>query len=127
MMGAMIAASYSYSLTDPPGSSVLVAAVWWLEGTLLGTVATTVAVVAIASIGLMMLTGRMNLRHGVTVVIGCFILFGARSIVAGLRADGGAGADAYAYQPAPAPPPPPIPLPPPANPDPYAGAAMPAR
>ncbi|TMJ19388.1 MAG: hypothetical protein E6G92_06285 [Alphaproteobacteria bacterium] len=127
MMASMIAGSYSYSLTDPPGSSVLVAAVSWLEGTLLGTVATTVAVIAIASIGLMMLTGRMNLRHGIVVVLGCFILFGARSIVAGLRADDGAQTDAYAYQPAPAPPPPAIPQPPPANPDPYAGAAMPAR
>ncbi|WP_245656688.1 TrbC/VirB2 family protein, partial [Novosphingobium naphthalenivorans] len=33
----------------------------------------------------MMLTGRMNWRHGATVVIGCFILFGAASIVGGIR------------------------------------------
>ena len=85
MVAAMIAGSYSYSLTDPPGSSVLVAAVSWLEGTLLGTVATTVAVIAIASIGLMMLTGRMNLRHGIVVVLGCFILFGSAAIVSGIQ------------------------------------------
>ena len=118
-------ASYSYSLADPPGSSVLVAAVHWLEGTLLGTVATTVAIIAIASIGLMMLSGRINLRYGATVILGCFILFGASSIVAGIQAMGGAvGAEAYAYSP---PPPPPTPTPPPVNPDPYAGAALPAR
>jgi len=70
---------------DPAGSGVLVGAVNWLQGTLLGTVATVAAVIAIASVGFMMLTGRMNWRYGVTVIIGCFILFGAASIVAGIR------------------------------------------
>jgi type IV secretion system protein VirB2 len=32
-----------------------------------------------------MLTGRINWRHGAVVIIGCFILFGAVSIVAGIR------------------------------------------
>ncbi len=120
-------ASYSYSLADPPGSSVIVAAVSWLEGTLLGTVATTVAIIAIASIGLMMLSGRINLRYGATVILGCFILFGASSIVAGIQSMGGGTVDAEAYAYSPPPPPPPTPTPPPANPDPYAGAALPAR
>ena len=70
---------------DPQGSGVLVNAVDWLQGTLLGTVATVVAVIAVASIGFMMLTGRMNWRHGAVVIVGCFILFGAASIVAGIR------------------------------------------
>ena len=60
-------------------------AVHWLEGTLLGTVATVIAVIAVASVGFMMLTGRMNWRHGAVVILGCFILFGAASIVAGIR------------------------------------------
>jgi type IV secretion system protein VirB2 len=34
----------------------------------------------------MMLTGRMNWRYGAVVILGCFILFGATSIVAGIRA-----------------------------------------
>jgi type IV secretory pathway VirB2 component (pilin) len=41
---------------DPQGSGVVVGAVAWLQGTLLGTVATTVAVIAIAAVGFMMLT-----------------------------------------------------------------------
>jgi type IV secretion system protein VirB2 len=57
----------------------------WLQGTLLGTVATTVAVIAIAAVGFLMLTGRINWRHGAIVIVGCFILFGAASIVAGIR------------------------------------------
>jgi len=97
----------------------------WLEGTLLGTLATTIAIIAIASIGLMMLTGRINIRYGATVILGSFILFGASSIVAGIQAIGDGSAATYAYRPPP--PPPPAPTPPPANPDPYAGAALPAR
>lgn len=77
--------------SDPEGSGVLVNAVTWLQGTLLGTVATVVAVIAVASVGFMMLTGRMNWRHGAVVVLGCFILFGAASIVGGIRAAAGAG------------------------------------
>ncbi|NIJ65958.1 type IV secretion system protein VirB2 [Sphingomonas leidyi] len=70
---------------DPAGSGVIVGAVHWIEGTLLGTVATVVAVIAVAAVGLMMLTGRINWRYGATVILGCFILFGAASIVAGIQ------------------------------------------
>jgi type IV secretion system protein VirB2 len=70
---------------DPAGSGAIVGAVRWVQGTLLGTVATVVAVIAVASVGFMMLTGRMNWRHGAVVILGCFILFGAASIVGGIR------------------------------------------
>lgn len=72
-------------VADPQGSGVLVSAVNWLQGTLLGTVATVIAVIAVAAVGFMMLTGRVNWRHGAVVILGCFILFGAASIVAGIR------------------------------------------
>ena len=71
---------------NPQGSGPIMAAVNWIQGTLLGNVATSVAVVAVAIVGFMMLTGRMNWRHGVTVIIGCFVLFGAAAIVAGIQA-----------------------------------------
>jgi len=123
-------ASTSASLADPPGSSVVVAAVMWLQGTLLGTIATTVAIVAIASVGLMMLAGRVNIRHGLTVIAGCFILFGASTIVAGIQSSL-AGADQAAAPATPESPPPMVaaapPPPPPANNDPYAGASVPPR
>lgn len=70
---------------DPAGAGVIIGAVSWLQGTLLGTVATVVAVVAVASVGLLMLTGRLNWRYGATVILGCFIVFGAGAIVAGIR------------------------------------------
>ena len=76
---------------DPAGSGVIVSAVNWLQGTLLGTVATVVAVIAVAAVGLMMLTGRINWRYGATVILGCFILFGAASIVAGIQSTAQSG------------------------------------
>lgn len=76
---------------DPSGSGPIVGAVRWLQNTLLGTVATVAAVIAVASVGFLMLTGRINWRHGATVILGCFILFGAASIVAGIQAASGGG------------------------------------
>jgi type IV secretion system protein VirB2 len=70
---------------DPAGSGAITGALYWLQGTLMGTVATVAAVIAIAAVGFMMLTGRMNWRYGLTVILGCFIVFGAASIVAGIR------------------------------------------
>ena len=70
---------------DPQGSGPILNALGWIQGTLLGNVATTAAVIAVAVVGLMMLTGRMNWRFGATVIIGCFILFGATAIVSGIR------------------------------------------
>lgn len=76
---------------DPQGSGAIIGAVNWLQGTLLGTVATVAAVIAVAVVGFMMLTGRINWRHGAMVILGCFILFGAASIVAGIRAAASGG------------------------------------
>jgi len=86
LLGLAIAyPAQAQDLADPAGSGVIVSAVRWLEGTLLGTVATVVAVIAVATVGLLMLTGRINWRYGATVILGCFILFGAASIVAGIQ------------------------------------------
>ena len=74
---------------DPAGSGPILGAMLWLQGTLMGNVATAIAVMAVAAVGLMMLTGRLNWRMGMTVIIGCFILFGASAIVAGIRAAAG--------------------------------------
>ncbi len=117
-------------LADPGGSSSLVAALTWVQGTLLGTVATLVAVIAIASIGLLMLAGRVDVRHGVRMVLGCFILFGAATIAAGIQAGFtvGIGSSRPVMAEAPeASPPPALPEMPPANYDPYAGASVPIR
>lgn len=82
---AFSTSAFAQEMSDPAGSGPIVGAVQWLQGTLLGTVATVVAVIAIAVVGFMMLTGRMHWRYGATVILGCFILFGAASIVAGIQ------------------------------------------
>jgi len=70
---------------DPAGSSPILAALNWVQGTLLGNVATSAAVIAVAVVGFLMLTGRIEWRRGLVVVVGAFIIFGAVSIVAGIR------------------------------------------
>ncbi|MGR4893630.1 TrbC/VirB2 family protein [Sphingopyxis sp. LARHCG72] len=92
IVGLLYAATaQAQEIADPAGSGVLVSAVRWLEGTLLGTIATVVAVIAVATVGFMMLTGRINWRYGATVIVGCFILFGAASIVAGIQSTANLG------------------------------------
>ena len=86
---ALAAIAPQTAWADPAGSGPIVAALGWLRDTLLGNVATAVAVIAVAMVGFMMLTGRMNWRFGATVILGCFILFGAASIVAGIQSTAG--------------------------------------
>lgn len=79
----------SLSLADPPPESAIIAGVVWVQGAALGSTATIAAVIAVATIGLLMLSGRLELRRGITVVLGCFILFGASGIAAALTGLGG--------------------------------------
>lgn len=88
---ALSAPAFAAGQVDPQGSGPIVSALMWLQGTLLGNVATAVAVIAVAMVGFMMLTGRMNWRFGATVIIGCFILFGSAAIVSGIQTAAVAG------------------------------------
>lgn len=72
-------------LSDPSGPSALDAWARWLEAGLLGSVATSVAILAVAWLGLMLLQGRLHARRGVTTIVGAFVLFGAAQIATGLR------------------------------------------
>jgi type IV secretion system protein VirB2 len=87
VIASLIAASPAHAQNgDPLGSGPIVGALQWIQGTLLGNVATAAAVIAVAMVGFLMLSGRMNWRFGATVILGCFILFGAATIVGGIRA-----------------------------------------
>ena len=108
------------SLFDAPTTSPIVTAADWITGVLLGELAISLCVLAVAFVGLMMMSGRVPIRTGMRVAIGCFVILGAPQIAAGLLAGWGS------------PPPPPAlaepPIarrPPPANYDPYAGASVP--
>ncbi len=94
---ATLGTTATASLFASRDNSVLLSALSWIEGTLLGSLATIVAILAVAGIGFLLLQGRLVVRGGIRVLAGCFILFGAASIVSGLQsmATGVAGSGAF--------------------------------
>ena len=73
------------SLFDSPTAPVLPAAVDWLTGTLFGTVAVTLCVLAVAFVGLVLMSGRMAIRDALRVALACFVVLGASAIAVGIR------------------------------------------
>lgn len=119
---------YSASLTDPPLASPLADAMVWVQTIALGTVATAIAVMAVAAVGMLMLAGRFQLKRGILVILGCFILFGARGIGEALGGLVGSEPQSFSSSNTAAPPMAPYPRPLPIQAyDPYAGAALPAQ
>lgn len=57
--------------------SAIEASVGWVQSLLFGPVATSLMVLAVASVGLRALAGYGSLRYAALVVTGCFILVGA--------------------------------------------------
>lgn len=114
------------SLFDAPAVPPIDTASSWVAGALSGSLATALCVVAVALLGVLMLRGRLPVREGVQVVAGCFLLFGASAVAAGLMSAGvgrsGVGRASpdqvrpYTLQTSPPPPP--------ADYDPYAGASV---
>lgn len=103
----------------------ILTSVQWVQELLVGPLAVSVAVIAVASIGFIMLRGRIDLRRGASILIGCFIVFGASTIAAGIKT---LASPLYAHtSPSTAASPPLILAPPPPvsrDADPYAGAAL---
>jgi type IV secretory pathway VirB2 component (pilin) len=107
-------------------SSAFTAAVQWTESALLGTFATSLAVIAVAFVGLRLLSGQLSPAAMMRVVVGCFILFGAPSIASGIMAAARGGYAGMAAQ-APVTAPAAVPTSRPGPFDPYAGAAAPGN
>jgi type IV secretion system protein VirB2 len=109
------------------------AAVVWVQLMLVGNFASTLAVIAMAGLGLSILSGRISTQRGIRVVLGCFIVFGSSVIASGLMrslATAGTGPAASASTEIPGQPVLPEatnPQRPPQPYDPYAGAALPPR
>jgi type IV secretion system protein VirB2 len=116
---------------EPTAPNAFTAAVQWFDSTLLGTVTTAIAVIAVASVGFLLLSGRVDVRRAAQVILGCFVLFGASSIAAGIMRAVNADGSSAEIQAAPLPPPAYPPAAPQTRPeaayDPYAGAALPSR
>ena len=68
----------------------MVEALIWISDLLTGTVAVSIATIAVALTGISMLRGRIPYQRGAMVVLGCFIVFGARFVAEGLSGLSGA-------------------------------------
>ena len=84
----MLMPSAALAQSNATGNDPITSALLWMQSILLGPIATTLAVMAVAGVGFMMLTGRMNWRYGATVIIGVFIIFGAPRLVATIQGVG---------------------------------------
>lgn len=82
VLAALMAPTAAMAQSTNQGGDPITSALLWMQGILLGPIATALAVMAVAGVGFMMLTGRMNWRYGATVIIGVFIIFGAPRLVA---------------------------------------------
>jgi type IV secretory pathway VirB2 component (pilin) len=65
-------------------SSALVQSMSWIERLMIGPFAVSLAVIAVAVTGLLMLRGHLPLEATFRLVIGCFIIFGAPAIALGI-------------------------------------------
>ena len=96
----------------------------WLDSLLAGSLMITICSIAIAVLGVAMLTGRFEIRRGARVILGCFVVLGASAIAAGLVGQPATSVTAFE---APLTPPAPAALPPKKSrmtDDPYAGASL---
>lgn len=75
---------YPQFLADPSGSSPFTSAAHWVQALLAGSLASTLAVLAVAWFGFALLDGRTDIRRGARLLLGCFIVFGASTIASGL-------------------------------------------
>jgi type IV secretion system protein VirB2 len=73
------------SLADAPPVSAISTATNWVSDLLFGPLATAIAVIAIAWMGMAMLSGRIDIRRGLSVIFGCFLLLGAKNIAIELQ------------------------------------------
>ncbi|MEQ1499254.1 MAG: TrbC/VirB2 family protein [Novosphingobium sp.] len=113
---------FSASATARPGLGGLD----WIAALITGPVGTALAVIAVAWFGFAVLGGRLPLRRGGVLVMGCFILFAAPALANSLMAlarnssSGGLPVEPKRMDISP----PPAPATPPVY-DPYAGASLP--
>jgi type IV secretory pathway VirB2 component (pilin) len=68
--------------SSPDAAPALFSSVEWVRDLLTGSIGTSIAVLAIAWLGFALLQGRIPVRAGARVVLGCFILFGSPVIAA---------------------------------------------
>jgi ABC-type spermidine/putrescine transport system permease subunit II len=56
----------------------------WVVSLATGSLATTIAIIAVAALGLAMLRGRVPRQRGIAILLGCPVVASAKMIAAGL-------------------------------------------
>lgn len=112
---------------SPSYNGSLLGAIDWISGTMVGPVATSLAILAVAMIGILLLAGRLAMRQGVLVVVGCSVLFSASTIAQGIVTHTAPPALVFDHTVVDDAPPAQPSRPPPKPYDPYAGAAVPLQ
>ena len=107
-----------------PTTSPIEAATDWLLSLVTGSLAVGLSVLAVAVIGLLMLGGRLPVRDGLRVVLGCFVLLGAPVIASAFVVAGQGVHEQTRSEESPRPLADPRKMPPPSAFDPYAGASL---
>lgn len=74
----------SSSLFDATEQSALTQAANWIATLLSGTLTTTIAVVIVGCLGMMLLSGRFQIRRTAQTIVGLFLLFGAADTAASI-------------------------------------------
>ncbi|MFL0357747.1 TrbC/VirB2 family protein [Erythrobacter sp. GH1-10] len=80
-----MAAPIQSSLLEPVGSAAIGSSVDWMSALMFGSLAFALCVIAVAFVGMLMLTGRFAVREGMRVTLGCFILLGAPAVATASR------------------------------------------
>ena len=96
----------------------------WLTTVLLDELAIALCIIAVAIIGLLLMTGRLAIRRGAMVALGCFIVLGAPILASAFVNVAETGRTSDGYRSAPPVTGEPVRSLPPAGYDPYAGASM---
>ena len=65
-------------------SSSLGQAAEWFDAVLAGLLVIAICTIALAALGLALFAGRLDIRRGAAVIIGCFLVLGASNIANGL-------------------------------------------
>lgn len=76
---------FAYAQSAAPVEGILE----WFVGVLQGSVARSLAIIAVCFLGFLFLTGRMAWQGAISIVIGIAMIFGAAELVDAMKAAGG--------------------------------------
>ena len=74
----------STSLFDAPVGDPVQESSGWITAVITGELAIALCTLAVAFLGFLLLTGRLPVRRGALIILGCFVLLGAPASASGI-------------------------------------------